>query len=81
MDNNNQEYLISSDLHLISTICCFGYKVERCDKSNPNQSLFYVKKDSELDQLMRDYFARKLSVEPLMLASQIKSLKSYLFHT
>ena len=70
------------DLALASTISLW-YPIEAIDRSNPNKARFLFKKDKEsnknFNQLIEDFWKRKLRVEPQTYFNQLKTIKARLY--
>lgn len=77
----NKVYLKSSDLALISAVCCYGYQIESIEKQNPNRAIFTIKKDAKLDDLIRTYFSHELKVDPLSFFNYLKEIKTQIYNT
>lgn len=75
------DFFGSSDINLHATLRYYGYPTEAIDKSDKSRAVFYVKRDSELDKLIQQYFAHELLVEPLAFATLLKELKTRLYHS
>ena len=43
-----KNYLKSSDICMISAICCFGYQVNEVVRDNPSKIIFVIEKDKNL---------------------------------
>ena len=72
------EYFSSSDLSLVSLIS-LSYPIEAIDKSNPQKSLFFFKRDKNLEELIQQFWRKELKVEPQQYFSQIKAVKARLY--
>jgi len=77
---NQNEYFKSSDLALCATLCYFGYSIESIDKTNPAKSLFLIKRDDKLDDLIKGFWSHQLKVEPSAFFNCIKELKNRIFN-
>ena len=75
-----KDYYKSSDISLISAICCYGYQVEALDKQNPLKVLFLIKRDSGLDDLIKQYFTHQLKVEPASFFNHLKEIKTRIYN-
>lgn len=77
---NEKDFLATTDLCLASAASCYGYTIEAVDKTTPNKATFLIRRDSQLDELVRQYFAHQLKVEPMVFFNAIKELKTRLYH-
>jgi hypothetical protein len=75
-----QDFFKSSDISLCATLCCYGYQIEAVDKSNSHKAFFLIKKDENLDNLIRLYFTHQLSVEPLSFFQFLKEIKTRIYN-
>lgn len=76
---HENEYYQSSDLALVATLCCYGYRIETVDKNNPSRAIFYIPRDKGIDDLTQAYWAHKLQVDPLVYFASLKEAKSRLY--
>jgi hypothetical protein len=76
--NTALDYYSSSDLGL-STVLSLYYPIDFIDKSNPQKVVFNFKREAGLDDLVANYWARRLQIEPQALLSQLKSIKTRLY--
>jgi len=75
-----ENYFKTSDLSLCSTLCCYGYQIEAIDKHNLAKAIFSIKRDGNLDDLIRLYFAHELKIEPLGFFNTLKELKTRIYN-
>ena len=71
----------SSDIALISAICYGGYQIESIDRQNPSKLVFSIKRDANLDNLIKDYFAHQLKVDALSYFNCLKEIKVQIYNT
>lgn len=76
--NTALDYYSSSDLGLATVISLY-YPIDCIDKSNPQKAVFNFKRESGLDELIANYWARRLQIEPQALLSQLKAIKTRLY--
>ena len=76
--NTALDYYSSSDLGL-STVISLFYPIDYIDKSNPQKAVFNFKRESGLDELVANYWARRLQIEPQAFLSQLKAIKTRLY--
>ncbi|KKP37655.1 MAG: hypothetical protein UR28_C0028G0023 [Candidatus Peregrinibacteria bacterium GW2011_GWF2_33_10] len=74
-------FFSSSDINLIASFCCYGYKIHYVNKQDPSKAIFYIKRDKNLDELIRAYFCKEIRVEPMDFANAIKALKTRIYNT
>lgn len=75
-----EDFYRTSDIALCSALCCYGYQIEAVDKQNPAKVVFLVKRDEQLDELIKDYFTHQLRVEPLAFFNCLKELKTRIYN-
>jgi hypothetical protein len=76
---SNNEYFQTSDLTLCATLCCFGYIVDTIDNNNPSKSIFFIKRNNKLDDVIKNFWQHKLKVEPSVFFNWIKELKNRIY--
>jgi hypothetical protein len=75
-----KDYFKTSDIALCSALCCLGYSVDALDKSNPSKAIFWIKRDEQLDYLIRLYFSYQLKVEPISFFNYLKTIKTRIYN-
>lgn len=68
----------TSDIGLATAISLY-FPVDSFDKSNPQKVIFNFKRHAGLDNLIQNYWSKKLLIEPQTLFSQLKSIKTRLY--
>ena len=76
-----KDYFRTSDICLSTSLCCCGYQIEAVDAQNPSKAVFLIKRDENLDDLIRLYFTHQLKVEPLSFFNFLKEIKTRIYHT
>ena len=76
----DNDYFRSSDISLSSALCCLGYQIEAVDKQNPAKAIFLIRRDENLDELVKLYFTHQLKVEPLDFFNSLKEIKTRLYN-
>ncbi len=76
-----KDYYKSSDICLISALCCYGYIVEAIDKNETSEkAIFFIKRNEHLDEVLQLYFTHQLKVEPLSFFGFLRELKTRIYH-
>ncbi len=75
-----KDFLKSSDLCLAATLELCGYPIEAVDKTTPNKATFLIRRDGQIDELVQQYFAHQLKVEPVAFFNALKELKTRIYH-
>lgn len=75
-----KDYFKSSDMCLCSALCCYDYQIEAIDKQNPAKVIFLIKRDEQLDDLIKQYFTHQLRVEPLSFFNFLKEIKTRIYN-
>lgn len=75
---HENESLESSDLSLVAALCCFGAVIESVDRSAP-RAIFFIRQEKGLDELVQEFHAHSLQVEPLTYFNALKQAKSRLY--
>ena len=70
----------SADLGLVTTLSLF-YPIDFIDRTNPDKVIFNFKREVGLDELVANYWARRLQVEPQALLNQQKAIKTRIHET
>ena len=73
-------FLHTSDICLCATLCCYDYQIETVDRQNPSKAIFLIKRDEQLDDLIRLYFIHQLKVEPLSFFNFLKEIKTRIYN-
>lgn len=68
----------TSDLYLASFLKLKGHKISIT--KNKNKVSFEFDKDTELDNLVRQYLTESASCDPLLYTNSIKNLKNLLYN-
>ncbi len=72
------QYLETTELSLIALLRLQGYPIEKTSKQG-SKVIFHLPKDDNLENLIRDFWEHKLSVDPLSYFNSIKETKSYIY--
>ncbi len=78
--NTQSDYYSSSDLGLVVVLSLY-FPIDSLDKTNPQKVIFSFKRETGLDDLVANYWARRLQVEPQALLSQLKSIKTRIYES
>lgn len=78
--NTALDYYSSSDLGLTVVLSLY-FPIDSIDKSNPQKAVFFFKREDGLDDLIANYWARRLQIEPQTLLNQLKAIKTRLYET
>ena len=68
----------TSDLYLASFLKLKGHRISI--SKNKNKVSFEFDKDTELDNLVRQYLTESASCDPLLYTNSIKNLKNLLYN-
>lgn len=77
---SNNDYFKTSDIALGSALCCHGFQVEAIDRRNPAKAIFWIKRDDQLDDLIKLYFSHQLKVEPIGFFNYLKEIKTRIYN-
>ncbi len=66
----------TEDIYLAASLMYCGYQVDSLGRDNPDKTRFNFLKDEKLEKLCQDYWDRKLLVEPIAFANNLKHLKN-----
>ena len=82
MENILQEkdFYKGSDISLFSALCCYGYQIEAIDKQNPSKVIFLIRKDENLEDLVKQYFMHELKVEPASYFGFLREIKTRIYN-
>ena len=65
----------TSDFTLASSLLCVGHDIIGIDKTNRKRVVFIFKRTSDLEVHMKDYFERRLRVEPVGFVQTQRELR------
>jgi len=65
---------------LCAALSCYGYTIEAVDRHNPRKAIFLIKRDTQLDNFIQQYFAHQLQVEPLSFFNFLKEIKTRIYN-
>lgn len=76
---SENEYFESTDLNLVTALCCFGAQIETINKRDRDKSIFLIPHEKGLDALVQAYWGHSLKVDPLLFANYLKENKTRLY--
>lgn len=76
--NDISKFFSTSDLALTAVIS-LSQPVESIDKSNPSKAIFYFRRTTALENLLQEYWQRKLQIEPQQYFQQLKVIKARIY--
>lgn len=79
MKKNAIKFYQTTDLALISVLQLLGYPIQKTERNESGRVTFFIKNDSKLEQIIQDFWSRKLKVEPLAYFESIKATKSRIY--
>ena len=79
MKMSDDIYYETSDLSLVSALCCFGAKIEAVEHNNGPRATFYIRREKGLDGLVEAFFAHTLQVDPLLYFNCLREAKTRLY--
>jgi len=77
--NDDDQYFETTDLGLSTTIVTLGFRLHSLDRSNPSRVKFVFRREDELEDIVRAYWQKELSVEPLSYFNNIKLMKNRIY--
>ena len=75
---NEEKIYKTADLAL-ATVISLWHPIEAINKQNPRKAQFIFKRESELDNLVENYWQGKLKVEPKAYFNALRTLKARLY--
>lgn len=76
-----KDYYKTSDICLCSALCCYGYTIEAIERQeSSSRASFLIKRDEQLDGLIKLYFTHQLKVEPLSFFNCLKEIKTRIYN-
>ena len=75
------DYYKTTDIALVSALCCYEYQIEEIDKQNPSKAIFLIKRDNLLDNLIQQYFTHQLRVDPASFFNFLKEIKTRIYNS
>lgn len=76
----SNDYFQSSDLALCAALCCYEYKIENITKDSSRRAVFLIKKDEQLENLIKKFWSHQLKVDPLSYFNFLKEIKSRIYN-
>lgn len=73
-----KDFYRTADLALATAIFLF-YPLEAIDRQNPRKAQFLFKRNSELDELIENYWRGELKVEPQAYFNALRIIKARLY--
>jgi hypothetical protein len=74
------DFFKTSDISLSSTLCCCGYQIEAIDRNNPSKAIFWIRRDDQLDDLIKLYFTHQLKIDPIGFFNCLKEIKTRIYN-
>lgn len=75
---NEKNLYRTADMAITAALCLY-FPIERIEKLNHRRSYFLFKRSKRLDNLVSDYWAGKLKVDPQAYFNQLKNIKTRLY--
>lgn len=79
MNNDNYNKYSVNDLALVSVLICLGFVVERLEKDTNGKATFYFDRDGKLEEVVRNYWAGQIKIEPRAFFDAIKRAKTRIY--
>ena len=75
----NNDYLKTNELSLVATLQVLGYGIEDIEKNSNGKATFLIERDSQIDDIIKSFWLRRLAVEPLAFFESLKIIKSRIY--
>lgn len=75
----NNDYLKTNELSLVATLQVLGYGIEAIEKNSNGKATFLIERDSQIDDIIKSFWLRRLAVEPLAFFESLKIIKSRIY--
>lgn len=75
------DFFQTTHTNLCASLLSVGYELDSVDKSNPSKTVFFIRRDERIDEVINAYFSRHLRVDAMSLLDNLKALKSRIYHT
>jgi Domain of unknown function (DUF5659) len=75
-----EKVLGTSDLNICVILQYFNHQLVAVDKSNSSKCIFNLEKKEDTDDLLEDFYQRKLLVEPKRFVSIQKETKGRIYN-
>jgi hypothetical protein len=79
MNDSGQNYFITYDLFLSSTLVTLGFRIDSLGKQDKQKVSFYFQRERGLDEAVQSYWAKSLLVEPQAFAANLKMVKNRIY--
>lgn len=77
----NEQIYETSDLAIGATLHCLGYQLDHIEKGYSNRATFSFVVDDDIDEVIQDFWAHSLKVDPLSYFSSMKEMKTRMYST
>ena len=75
-DDESLPVLKTSDFNLASTLYCLGFDIDGIDKTDMRRVIFYYKRTSDLEVILKKYWNHEVRVDPLDFDRSQKEIKA-----
>ena len=76
-----QDFYSTTDFYIAVSLMTAEFPVEDLNRDNPQRVEFLFIQSPELEEFVKNFWARKIKVEPNLFAQNIKILKNRLYAT
>jgi len=76
---NKDLYYKTKDLYVASLLFCLGVKLQKAEKTD-GILFFYFNDKEDCDDVMSDFYNRKIKIEPLKFIESIKIAKGFIYN-
>lgn len=76
----DENYFKSSETKLIGALNVYGYPIEAVDKQNLRKVDFLIKRDDQLDNIIKKFWSRELRIDPLAYHEALKNIQSRIYN-
>jgi len=76
---SQNDFFYTSEMPLVATLQIYGFNIEIIERIGSGKAIFHFKRNRELDDLIQEFWAQKVKVEPITYFNSLKLVKSRLY--
>lgn len=74
------DFYKTTDLALAGALYVCGYHIEALDRTDPARVVFLIRREENLDDIVRLFLTHELQLDPLAYFNALKELKTRLYN-
>ena len=77
--DDNEKYFYSYDLGCCAALITAGFELVSLDKTNPRKIQFIIRRKSDIERVINDYWADRLEIKARAYFDNVKMLKNRIY--